>query len=331
MTRRTILLSTALLGTGILTACTVAPSPEKLPVAGATPGNSQAAGGGAPASGGRYAVGNYNTQEVADELRYIEQNIRPLTTGEGERKRILITGSTAGLGQLAAAHLLARGHRVVAHARNKQRAADARSDLPGLESVVVGELRDLDETRALAGQINELGAFDVIINNAGEYGLSGEEMLNANSLSPYVLTALVKAPAQLIYLTSDLHLGGDLKPDALRSGSRDFSYDDTKTQILTLAMAVAQRRPTVRVNAVAPGWVPTVMGFHNGPYAPDSLRAGYMTQVWLAEGIEPASRVTGEFFFHQAPETRVHADVRNTAAQDRLLEAYAHRTGAMLS
>ena len=83
----------------------------------------------------------------------------------------------------------------------------------------VGESRDLDETRALAGQINELGAFDVIITNAGEYGLSGDEMLNANSLSPYLLTALVSAPAQLIYLNSDLHPNGDLKPDALRSGA----------------------------------------------------------------------------------------------------------------
>jgi NAD(P)-dependent dehydrogenase (short-subunit alcohol dehydrogenase family) len=96
-------------------------------------------------------------------------------------------------------------------------------------------------------------------------------------------------------------------------------------------MAVARRRPTMRANAVAPGWVPTVMGFHNGPYAPDNLRAGYMTQVWLAEGIEPASRVTGEFFFHQAPENLIHADVRNTGAQDRLLDAYAQRTGATLS
>ncbi len=331
MTRRHLLLSTAILGTGILTACTSAPSRDNPPAPGTTPGSTQTAGGGTAAGPRPYGVGSYNTQEVADELRYIEENIRPLAPGDGVRKRILITGSTAGIGQLAAAHLLARGHRVVAHARNEQRAADVRRDLPGLETVVVGELRDLDETRALAGQINKLGAFDVIINNAGEYGLSGEEMLNANSLSPYLLTALVNAPAQLIYLTSDLHLGGDLKPDALASGSHDFSYDDTKTQVLTLARAVARRRPAVRVNAVAPGWVPTVMGFHNGPYAPDNLREGYMTQVWLAEGIEPASRVTGEFFFHQAPETRVHADVRNTAVQDRLLEAYTQRTGATLS
>lgn len=56
-----------------------------------------------------------------------------------------------------------------------------------------------------------------------------------------------------------------------------------------------------------------------------------MTQVWLAEGLEPASRTTGGFFFHQEPEARVHSDVRDTAAQDLLLEACAQRTGATLS
>lgn len=54
---------------------------------------------------------------------------------------------------------------------------------------------------------------------------------------------------------------------------------------------------------------------------PDNLRECYMTQVWRAEGIGPASQVTGEFFLHRASESRVHADVRSTSAQDRLLEA----------
>ncbi len=56
---------------------------------------------------------------------------------------------------------------------------------PGLEDVVIGDLLDLDQTRALAEQINALGEFDIIIHNAGEYGLTDSEILNANSLSQY--------------------------------------------------------------------------------------------------------------------------------------------------
>ncbi|MFC9915820.1 SDR family NAD(P)-dependent oxidoreductase [Streptomyces sp. NPDC059862] len=318
MTRRTLLLSAAALGVGTLAACSTTRET----------GDAPSESGRTAGKGGRFGVGDYNTQEVADELRHIQENIGPLP--EKDTRRILVTGSTGGLGQLTAAHLLARGHRVVAHARNDQRAADVRRDLPGLETVVTGDLSNLDETRRLAARINKLGAFDVIIHNAGEYGVTNAEILNVNSLSPYLLTSLVDAPQQSIYLTSDLHLGGDLKLGELREGGTDVTYDDSKLQILTLAMAVARRRPGVRVNAVAPGWVPTLMGFANGPYAPDNLRAGYMTQVWLAEGSEPASRGSGGFFFHREPEDDIHSSVRDTRAQDELLDAYAQRTDVTL-
>lgn len=286
-------------------------------------------GSGLAVRGDRFGVGVYNTQQVADELRYIEANVRP--SNETRRKRILITGSTAGLGQLAAAHLLRRGHQIVAHARNEQRAAEVRRDLPGLEAVVIGNLLNLDETRSLAQQINSLGTFDVIIHNSGEYGLPDAEILNANSLSPYLLTSLVDTPREaMVYLTSSLHLGGELKLDELRNGGTNVNYNDSKLHMATLATAVARRRPNLRVNAVAPGWVATVMGFHNGPYAPDNLRAGYITQVQLSEGTGPAGQMTGKFLFHQKEETSVNSSVYDEKAQDALIAAFEKRTGASL-
>lgn len=322
MTRRGLLLSGAVLGAGALTACmgTSAGGDARPSAPGASDSDL------AP-QGDRYGVNVYNTQEVADELVWIDENVQPL---DGEHKRVLITGSTAGAGQLAAAHLLARGHTVVAHARDDQRATDVRRDLPGLEDVVTGDLLDLEQTRALAKQINDLGEFNVIIHNAGEYGLSDGDLLNANSLSPYLLTALVTPPRQLSYLSSDLHLSGSLKLDEVRSG-RGIGYGDSKLHMAMIATAAARLWPDRQVNAVAPGWIPTLMGFHNGnATTPDSLRGGYMTQVWLAEGLEPGSGVTGEFLFHQRVETSVNALVHDAAAQDRLLAAYADHTGVAL-
>jgi len=191
---------------------------------GPAPDPSQTSRDAVRAQGGLYGVGVYNTQQVADELVWIDENVQPL---DGDTKRILITGSAAGAGQLAAAHLLKRGHTVVAHARNEQRAADVRRDLPGLEDVVTGDLLDLDQTKSLAEQINALGEFGVIVHNAGEYGLPDGDLLNSNSVSPYLLTALVTPPRQLSYLTSDLHLGGDLRLDEVRSGG-GIGYGDSK-------------------------------------------------------------------------------------------------------
>lgn len=280
--------------------------------------------------GQRFGAGVYNTDQVAEELRYIEDTVQ--RSSDTQAKRILITGSTAGVGQLAAAYLLRRGHQVVAHARNAQRASEVARDLPGIEAVVVGDLINLDETRDLADQINRLGTFDAIVHNAGEYGLSDAEIINANSVSPYLLTALVDAPREaMVYLSSSLHTGGDLKLDTLRSGGTNVNYNDSKLHMATLATAVARQRPGLRVNAVRPGWVATLMGFHNGPHAPDDLRAGYMTQVWLSEGADPASDVTGRFLFHQQEERRVNPSVYDEAAQDALLAAYVARTGVELT
>ena len=52
--------------------------------------------------------------------------------------RIFISGSTTGLGLMAGELLASQGHRVVLHARNADRAADARRALPKAEAVVVG-------------------------------------------------------------------------------------------------------------------------------------------------------------------------------------------------
>lgn len=72
------------------------------------------------------------------------------------------------------------------------------------------------------------------------------------------------------------------------------------------------------------------MGFHNGSYAPDDFRAGYMTQVQLSEGTDPASQVTGKFLFHQKEETSIHPNVYDETAQDALLAALEERTGVSL-
>ncbi|WLQ05865.1 SDR family NAD(P)-dependent oxidoreductase [Arthrobacter oryzae] len=327
LTRRGLLLTGAALGAGILAGCTSTPPQDASTPAAtdAAPNPTGTPATGVQAQGDRYGVGLYNTRQVADELVWIGEEVQSFKGGE--HKRVLITGSTAGAGQLAAAYLLKRGHTVVAHARNEQRAADVHRDLPGLEDVVIGDLLDLEQTRALAGQINALGGFDVIIHNAGEYGLPDGELLNSNSLSPYLLTALVTPPQQLSYLSSDLHLGGGLRLDEVRSGE-GIGYGDSKLHMAMIATAAARVWPDRQINAVAPGWIPTLMGFHNGnTTTPDSLRDGYMTQVWLAEGVEPGSDVTGEFLFHQQVETRVNELVHDTQAQDQLLASCAERTG----
>jgi NAD(P)-dependent dehydrogenase (short-subunit alcohol dehydrogenase family) len=241
--------------------------------------------------------------------------------------RIFITGSAGGLGQATAQTLLGDGHEVIVHARSPERLA-AVNDLIGRgAAAVVGDLADLNQTRAVADQVNQLGGVDAVIHNAGIY--SGPQVLPVNIVAPYLLTALIHRPQRLVYLSSGMHRGGRADVAGLDwSGHRKTgSYSDSKLFVTTLAVAVARIRPEVYSNAVDPGWVPTKMG---GPGAPDDLRLGHLTQEWLATSDEAEARSSGGYWFHQRLRTP-HTAAHNRRFQDRLLDALARFTDVPLT
>lgn len=239
---------------------------------------------------------------------------------------LFITGSADGLGRLAAQSLLADGHRVVIHARSRQRLAAVDELIAQGATPVVGDLADIQQTRALADQVNRLGQMDAVIHNAGVY--SGPQVLPVNVVAPYLLTALIHRPRRLVYVSSGMHLDGQARLDGMdwQGGRATGSYSDSKLFVTTLAAAVARLWPDVLSNAVDPGWVPTKMG---GRDAPGDLRLGHLTQEWLATSDEPAARTTGGYWHHQhrvAPHVAVH----DKDFQARLLAELAHATGTPL-
>src|SRR3954463_16324668 len=169
--------------------------------------------------------------------------------------RIFITGSADGLGSLSAKALIEQGHEVVLHARNAERGQEAIKKVPGAENVVTGDLSNIEETKKVAESVNALGAFDVVIHNAGVYQTSAKETFAVNVLAPYILTCLIQKPKRLIYLSSGMHLQGHLKPDNFKTDISRITYSDSKLHVLMLAMAVARKWRDVYSNAVDPGWV----------------------------------------------------------------------------
>ncbi|HYQ30409.1 MAG TPA: SDR family NAD(P)-dependent oxidoreductase [Polyangiaceae bacterium] len=235
---------------------------------------------------------------------------------------VFVTGSADGLGRATAQTLLREGHRVVVHVRAERR-LDAVKDLLAQGAVVVvGDLGDLDQTRALADQVNSLGAIDVVIHNAGVY--TGPSLLPVNVVAPYVLTLLIPGPKRLIYLSSGMHRGGRPRLDDMdwTGGRVSASYSDSKLFVTALAAAVARRWPHVFSNSVDPGWVPTKMG---GPNAPDDLRLGHVTQEWLATSDAREACTSGGYWHHQR-RIEPHASVNDVQFQDRLLSELARAT-----
>jgi NAD(P)-dependent dehydrogenase (short-subunit alcohol dehydrogenase family) len=254
-------------------------------------------------------------------------------------RRVLITGSSDGLGLMTARLLAAQGHVVTVHARNERRAADAREELPEAEAVLVGDLSSIAATRKLAEQAAGPDRYDAVIHNAGigyreprrvqtVDGLA--HVFAINVLAPYLLTALVPAPDRLVYLSSAMHFGGDPDLSDLqwerRAWSGSQAYSDSKLLDTVLAFAVARRWPQVRSNAVEPGWVATKMG---GPGAPDDLHAGAVTQSWLAVSEDPDALVSGRYFYHQH-EREPNPAARSEELQEGLLSQCAAITGVQL-
>lgn len=216
--------------------------------------------------------------------------------------KIFITGSSDGLGLLAAKALVAAGHEVVLHARNIARGEEALKNVPGYANVLIGDLSSIDETKQLAADANALGIFDSIIHNAGVYQTDGKTIFSVNSLARYILTCLMHKPKRLIYMSSGMHSSGN--PDFKDFNIGKIAYSTSKLHNVLLTKVIANRWPEVYVNAVNPGWVPTKMG---GANAIGNLQKGFETQVWLATCNDPEAQVSGRYFKHKQEQPYLHA------------------------
>jgi len=252
--------------------------------------------------------------------------------------RIFISGSSTGLGLAAANLLVSKGHKIVLHARNAKRTDDVRQVLPRAEAVVAGDIETIAGAKDVAAQVNALGQFDAVIHNAAVGYREGQRVtadglphvFAINTLSAYILTALIERPKRLVYLSSGMHHHADANLDDIlwkkRRWNGSAAYAESKLHDAMLAFAIARRWPDVFSNSLEPGWVPTKMG---GPGAPDDMDQAHLTQAWLAAGDDPGADVTGQYFYHlkrMAPNPQSH----DVALQDRLIAICSGISGVAL-
>jgi NAD(P)-dependent dehydrogenase (short-subunit alcohol dehydrogenase family) len=239
---------------------------------------------------------------------------------------------------MAAELLVSQGHQVALHARSADRAADARRQLRQAAAVVIGDLETIAGAKGVAAQVNALGHFDAVIHNAAVGYREGHQVtaddlphvFAINTLSVYILTALIERPKRLVYLSSGMHHHADAHLDDIlwqkRRWNGSQAYAESKLHDAMLAFAIARRWPDVLSNSLEPGWVPTKMG---GSGAPDDMDQAHRTQVWLAAGDDPKARVTGGYFYHLKPKAP-SPQANDPTLQDRLIAICAGISGVAL-
>ena len=90
-------------------------------------------------------------------------------------KTIFITGSTDGIGKLAAKSLALQGHRIYIHGRNSEKVNLTVEEIKTLaenENIfgVTADFSNLTEVKELAKIVNDtIDHIDVLINNAGVF------------------------------------------------------------------------------------------------------------------------------------------------------------------
>ena len=163
--------------------------------------------------------------------------------------RVFITGSSDGLGLMAARLLMDQGHEVVLHGRNEGRSHDALAAAADAGGVVSGDLSTIAGA-TVADEVNKLGRFDAVIHNAGIGYREGRvemepgvpSVFAVNILAPYLLTALIEKPKRLVFVSSGMHRGVRPRMDDLlwskRSWSGASAYAESKLCDVLLAFAV---------------------------------------------------------------------------------------------
>ncbi|MEH3130917.1 MAG: SDR family oxidoreductase [Mycolicibacterium neoaurum] len=92
-----------------------------------------------------------------------------------DKKIVLVTGATSGIGEAIARRLAAQGHQVVAGARRTDRLAALAADSLAVRRLDVTDRADF--TEFVDSAVAEYGRVDVLVNNAGVMPLSRMDAL----------------------------------------------------------------------------------------------------------------------------------------------------------
>ena len=252
------------------------------------------------------------------------------------KKTIFITGSTDGIGKVAAIALAKAGHAIYIHGRNAEKVARVVAET-GAVGGFTADLSDLNAVVSLAKEIQEKQLqIDVLINNAGVYHstkATNEAGLDlrfvVNYLAPVLLTEkllpLLTDQARILNLSSAAQASVSIP--ALRGEENigeQKAYAQSKLGLTMWSYDLAKAEPGRIVIPVNPGsllntrMVQEAFGTH---WAPADKGAKILCDLAVTDRYPG---ITGKYFDNDhGAFGRAHADAYDPQKIATLLEATA--------
>jgi len=196
-------------------------------------------------------------------------------------KRVLVTGSSGGIGRGLAVELARKGAHVIIHYNQREAGAFETKQLIHVQQqqqrqqeqagrcdgIIQCDFRDLSNINEMVRQVDAIwqDGFDVLINNAGTVSKKAledddtslnqwQDTLNVNLNAPRLLSQLALSRMKprgegVIINVSSIH--GERSNEYMAA----YAVSKAGLDMLTRAMAIEFAQYKVRVNAIAPGVV----------------------------------------------------------------------------
>ena len=231
--------------------------------------------------------------------------------------RVLVTGSTDGIGKETVTRLASTGYNVIVHGRSSSRVGKLveriRGNYPEVTcNGIIADLSSLKEVKRMVEELIHRNLVpDILINNAGiienEYILSadGYEMTFAvNHLSHFYLTLLLldhlPENAKIINVSSMIHSAtaniSKLNDKASFDGTEAYSHSKLCNVLFTYKLhRILKGKNGITVNALHPGVINTKVLMKNWGPIGAPVKEGAKMLIWAATS-EETKGISGGYF-----------------------------------